>query len=33
MTRIGTLNPNSCQWMYWLGCINSIYNTILADNE
>ena len=33
MTRIGKLNPYSRQWMRWFGCINSIYNTILEDNE
>ena len=33
MTRIGTLNPNSRQWMRWFGCINRIYNTNLADKE
>ena len=33
MTRIGTLNPSSRQWKRWFGCINSIYNTILADKE
>ena len=29
MTRFGTLNPNSRQWMRWFGCINNIYNIIL----
>ena len=33
MTRIGTLNPNSRQWMRWFGCINRIWDVKTTDEN